>query len=225
MLWPHAWPWIYGDAYGSFAADSPDNNLPLPAVQETLLRQWVEGDFVADWPPKVPPPAYDRPGPARRAPGDAGQGRAAFLPRRCVSSRLRDDLADAPRQHVREAVPHPPSTRRNARTGLRAGADPADRIAAGRSAVRARAGRYQPLDGIALAGRHRLLPLRLRHPVRSLCADVLAGARAEPGADRRRLSDGDRTPRCPARCGWPRSTTGLPGCAPFSTRRRPPRTS
>ena len=55
--WPRLWPWIYGDAFGSFAADSPDNNLALPSVQETMLRRWVEGDFVADWPAKAPPPA------------------------------------------------------------------------------------------------------------------------------------------------------------------------
>jgi hypothetical protein len=54
-IWPHVWPWIYGDAYGSFAADSPDNNLALPSVQEVLLRRWVEGDFVNDWPPGNPP--------------------------------------------------------------------------------------------------------------------------------------------------------------------------
>jgi hypothetical protein len=53
-LWPHAWPWIYGDAYGSFAADSADNNLALPSVQETLLRRWVKGDFLNDWPSKNP---------------------------------------------------------------------------------------------------------------------------------------------------------------------------
>jgi len=56
MVWPHAWPWLYGDAYGSFAADAADNNMTLPAVQEALLRRWVTGDFVNDWPPTTPPP-------------------------------------------------------------------------------------------------------------------------------------------------------------------------
>jgi len=55
--WPRVWPWIYGDAFGSFAADSPDNNLALPSVQEVLLRRWVKGDFVDDWPPRRPPAA------------------------------------------------------------------------------------------------------------------------------------------------------------------------
>ncbi|MGH6921028.1 MAG: LodA/GoxA family CTQ-dependent oxidase, partial [Geminicoccaceae bacterium] len=53
--WPRLWPWIYGDAFGSFAADSPDNNLALPAVQKVLLERWVQGDFINDWPPKKPP--------------------------------------------------------------------------------------------------------------------------------------------------------------------------
>lgn len=48
---PRIWPWIYGDAFGSFSANSPENNLPLPSVQQTLLRRWVEGDFQDDWNP------------------------------------------------------------------------------------------------------------------------------------------------------------------------------
>jgi hypothetical protein len=43
-----AWPWIYGDAYGSFD-DSPGNNLALSNVRSTLLERWVQGDFVNDW--------------------------------------------------------------------------------------------------------------------------------------------------------------------------------
>jgi L-Lysine epsilon oxidase N-terminal/L-lysine epsilon oxidase C-terminal domain len=54
-VWPRAWPWIYGDSFGSFASDAPDNNLPLPAVQGALLRRWVNGDFINDWPPKTQP--------------------------------------------------------------------------------------------------------------------------------------------------------------------------
>jgi hypothetical protein len=45
------WPWIYGDAYGSFAASSPNNDLGLVPVQEQLLRRWVAGDFIDDWDP------------------------------------------------------------------------------------------------------------------------------------------------------------------------------
>lgn len=50
---PRTWPWIYGDAFGSFSAAAPNNNLALPSVQQTLLRRWVEGDFVDDWDPKA----------------------------------------------------------------------------------------------------------------------------------------------------------------------------
>ena len=46
---PRTWPWIYGDAFGSFSPTSPGNNLPLPSVQQALLRRWVEGNFLNDW--------------------------------------------------------------------------------------------------------------------------------------------------------------------------------
>ncbi len=52
---PRTWPWIYGDAFGSFK-DSPDANLALPDVRAALLRRWVEGDFVNDWHPDTDPP-------------------------------------------------------------------------------------------------------------------------------------------------------------------------
>lgn len=48
----NSWPWLYGDAYGSFSATSPSNNLPLPSVQASLLLRWVAGDFVNDWDPE-----------------------------------------------------------------------------------------------------------------------------------------------------------------------------
>jgi hypothetical protein len=50
------WPWIYGDSFGSFQPNSPDQNLPLPSVQQTLLDRWVKGDFVNDWDPDLEPP-------------------------------------------------------------------------------------------------------------------------------------------------------------------------
>ena len=60
-IWPRLWPWIYGDAYGSFTIDAADNNLTLASVQETLLRRWVAGDFVNDWPLTTPPaPSLDK---------------------------------------------------------------------------------------------------------------------------------------------------------------------
>lgn len=45
---PGLWPWEYGDAFGSFAEDSPRNNLALPDFQAALMRQWVRGEFVDD---------------------------------------------------------------------------------------------------------------------------------------------------------------------------------
>jgi len=53
---PRIWPWMYGDAFGSFSASSPNNNLALPSVRQVLLKRWVEGDFVNDWNPEVTPP-------------------------------------------------------------------------------------------------------------------------------------------------------------------------
>ena len=53
---PRTWPWIYGDAFGSFSPNSVGNNLPLPSVQQTLLRRWVEGEFVGDWNPSAVAP-------------------------------------------------------------------------------------------------------------------------------------------------------------------------
>ena len=50
------WPWIYGDTYGSFQPNSPGKNLDLPAVQQTLLQRWVDGDFINDWSADYQPP-------------------------------------------------------------------------------------------------------------------------------------------------------------------------
>ena len=57
VVWPHVWPWIYGDAFGSFSPDGPGNLLTMTPLQAVLLKRWVDGDFVADWPPAAPPPA------------------------------------------------------------------------------------------------------------------------------------------------------------------------
>lgn len=51
------WPWLYGDAFGSFSKASPGNNLPLSRVREAILRRWVEGHFVDDRAEAGPPPA------------------------------------------------------------------------------------------------------------------------------------------------------------------------
>jgi hypothetical protein len=45
---PRLWPWIYGDAFGSFGAASPRNSLALPTLQEWILDQWRDGNFARD---------------------------------------------------------------------------------------------------------------------------------------------------------------------------------
>ncbi len=50
------WPWLYGDAYGSFSANAPRNNLALSDVRSRLLQRWVAGDFVNDWNADYQPP-------------------------------------------------------------------------------------------------------------------------------------------------------------------------
>lgn len=50
------WPWLYGDAYGSFSADAPNNNLGLSNVRQTLLQRWADGDFINDWDPAFAQP-------------------------------------------------------------------------------------------------------------------------------------------------------------------------
>jgi hypothetical protein len=53
---PRTWPWIYGDAFGSFAITSPLNDLPLPNLQAYFLKRWVDGNFINDWDPQATPP-------------------------------------------------------------------------------------------------------------------------------------------------------------------------
>jgi len=47
--WPDSWPWIYGDAYGTFPPTDPDNFLQLWPLAQKRLQSWVAGDFKADW--------------------------------------------------------------------------------------------------------------------------------------------------------------------------------
>lgn len=49
VQWPHIWPWIYGDAFGSFPENGPGNMLTMTGLQEGLLRNWVDGNFIDDW--------------------------------------------------------------------------------------------------------------------------------------------------------------------------------
>jgi len=53
---PRTWPWIYGDAFGSFSATSPLNSLALPDLQAYYLQKWVNGNFVNDWDPEAEGP-------------------------------------------------------------------------------------------------------------------------------------------------------------------------
>jgi hypothetical protein len=46
---PAAWPWLYGDAFGTPSETDPNLNLPLDGERLGDLRSWSEGKFVADW--------------------------------------------------------------------------------------------------------------------------------------------------------------------------------
>lgn len=52
---PRTWPWLYGDAYGSFSDTSALNNLAMSDVRTRLLQLWVEGNFINDWNPQAQP--------------------------------------------------------------------------------------------------------------------------------------------------------------------------
>lgn len=52
IKWPHIWPWIYGDAFGSFDQSGKNGSsqmLAMTSLQEYLLQQWVSGQFINDW--------------------------------------------------------------------------------------------------------------------------------------------------------------------------------
>lgn len=59
VSWPHIWPWIYGDAFGSFPENGTGNMLPMTGLQEGLLRRWAAGHFIDDWPGQAPPATFD----------------------------------------------------------------------------------------------------------------------------------------------------------------------
>ena len=185
---PVPWPWLYGDAM-SLPPTRPASTSRCRRPSTRLLERWAAGDFDAGLDlDREPPRARGRA--ARRAARDAGPRRARLLPGRRVPPRLRGDLADAPRLDVLRAVPDP----RTAPTAARARATatsltPQAALARRRAALRRRPGRPHALDGGAVAGRHRELPLRLRLQVRPLSADVLARARAQPRDARTRLRD------------------------------------
>ncbi|WP_372026460.1 LodA/GoxA family CTQ-dependent oxidase [Tistrella mobilis] len=57
---PSVWPWLYGDAYGSFQSDDPNNYLPMSATRAALMEMWVEGRFTDDRPSGPPPQVIDQ---------------------------------------------------------------------------------------------------------------------------------------------------------------------
>jgi L-Lysine epsilon oxidase N-terminal len=144
---PVPWPWVYGDAMNQPPTLSPRQHSSLSELQLSQLQQWVAGDFDAD---------YD-PNPGRHP----DQGRAGLLPGRRLPSRLRDDMAGAPNRHVPGAVPLRSRPGRLGGTRLRHDANLCYRLCPQRLLGAASARRHQPVDGRALAMRHRQLPLRL----------------------------------------------------------------
>jgi L-Lysine epsilon oxidase N-terminal/L-lysine epsilon oxidase C-terminal domain len=50
------WPWLYGDAMSIPALDIAEQNTALSNLQLRFLKQWAQGDFVADYDPNARPP-------------------------------------------------------------------------------------------------------------------------------------------------------------------------
>lgn len=46
---PKPWPWLYGDAMNVPAATTPRQNASLSDLQLSMLNQWAQGDFDADY--------------------------------------------------------------------------------------------------------------------------------------------------------------------------------
>lgn len=46
---PRTWPWIYGDAFGTFTDLDAAIYLTLPELFQDILEAWMKGRFVADW--------------------------------------------------------------------------------------------------------------------------------------------------------------------------------
>ena len=66
------WPWIYGDAYGTFPSSSPRTSLALPKLQAWILTEWAAGRFERDDPQPTPQsleqvPVAEQPGILDRA--------------------------------------------------------------------------------------------------------------------------------------------------------------
>lgn len=54
VTWPHIWPWIYGDAFGSFPENGTGNMLTMTGLQQGILQHWVNGKFINDWTTETP---------------------------------------------------------------------------------------------------------------------------------------------------------------------------
>lgn len=46
---PSPWPWLYGDAMAIPPAETPRQNAALSDLQLRFLKQWADGDFIADY--------------------------------------------------------------------------------------------------------------------------------------------------------------------------------
>lgn len=53
---PSPWPWLYGDAMAYPPAETPRQNAALADLQLRFLKQWADGDFIADYAPAAAPP-------------------------------------------------------------------------------------------------------------------------------------------------------------------------
>lgn len=54
---PAAWPWLYGDSFGTGKDDDASLNLALGGERLRYLKEWTEGKFLADWGGAASPPA------------------------------------------------------------------------------------------------------------------------------------------------------------------------
>jgi hypothetical protein len=57
---PAPWPWLYGDAMNSAPPYTARQYTELTQTQLTFLQQWVNGEFIADYPPSPPPRNIDQ---------------------------------------------------------------------------------------------------------------------------------------------------------------------
>lgn len=122
-----AWPWVYGD--DPVDSDPPPNAfLAVTATQYALLRQWMEGDFEADWESQPPALARLEDAPLAEQPGLLDRAALDF----CLGGPFHPGCEMTwPMRHLTlySALSHPPAQRADARSGLWRSARPeADRL-------------------------------------------------------------------------------------------------